>query len=122
MTEGLVIQAVKMALFRRKINTPLLFHSDRGSQYASYAFQQLLAENNISCSMSRKGNCWDNSPTESFFGSLKVECLYQQSIKTREEAKQIIFDYIEVFYNRQRLHSTLNYLSPIDYEKSVANL
>jgi transposase InsO family protein len=122
MTEDLVVNALKMALFRRKILTPLLFHSDRGSQYASYAFQRLLAENNISCSMSRKGNCWDNSPTESFFGSLKVECLYQQSIKTREEAQQTIFDYIEVFYNRQRLHSTLNYLSPVDYEKSVENL
>ena len=72
--------------------------------------------------MSRKGNCWDNAPTESFFHTLKVECVYQQSLTTREEAKKIIFDYIEVFYNRQRLHSTLNYQSPLDYEKSVANL
>ncbi len=122
MTESLVINALNMALLRRKITNGLLLHSDRGSQYAAAAFQDLLKQNNIVCSMSRKGNCWDNAPTESFFHTLKVECIYQRSLTTREEAQQLIFDYIEVFYNRQRLHSTLNYHSPIDYEKSVANL
>ena len=122
MTEPLVINALNMALFRRKITSGLLLHSDRGSQYAANHFQALLKQNNIVCSMSRKGNCWDNAPTESFFHTLKVECIYQQSLTTREGAKQIIFDYIEVFYNRQRLHSTLNYQSPVDYEKSVVNL
>ena len=122
MTESLVINALKMALFRRKLAGNLLLHSDRGSQYAATAFQALLKQNNIVCSMSRKGNCWDNAPTESFFHTLKLECIYQQSLTIREEAKQIIFDYIEVFYNRQRLHSTLNYQSPVDYEKSAVNL
>lgn len=122
MTGILVMNALTMALFRRKITNRLLLHSDRGSQYAAKTFQALLKQNNIVCSMSRKGNCWDNAPTESFFHTLKVECVYQHSLTTREEAKQIIFDYIEVFYNRQRLHSTLNYQSPIDYEKSAANL
>lgn len=122
MTETLVINALKMALFRRRIRSGLLLHSDRGSQYAAAAFQALLKQHQIVCSMSRKGNCWDNAPTESFFRTLKVECIYQYSIQTREEAKQLIFDYIEVFYNRQRKHSTLNYMSPADYEKSVANL
>lgn len=122
MTEDLVISALRMALFRRKITSPLLLHSDRGSQYAAKNFQRLLSENNIICSMSRKGNCWDNAPTESFFRSLKVECIYHQLIHTREEAKQLIFDYIEVFYNRQRRHSTLNYVSPTEYETVVGNL
>lgn len=122
MTETLVMNALNMALFRRKISSGLLLHSDRGSQYAAAAFQALLKQHQIVGSMSRKGNCWDNAPTESFFRTLKVECIYQQSIQTREEAKQLIFDYIEVFYNRQRKHSTLNYMSPVDYEKSIANL
>lgn len=122
MTETLVCDALNMALFRRKIKSGLLLHSDRGSQYAAAAFQALLKQHQIVCSMSRKGNCWDNAPTESFFRTLKVECIYQHSIQTREQAKQLIFDYIEVFYNRQRKHSTLNYMSPADYERSVANL
>ncbi len=122
MTETLVIEALNMALSRRKRSSDLLLHSDRGSQYAATAFQAVLKQHNILCSMSRKGNCWDNAPTESFFRTLKVECIYQQLMNTREEATGIIFDYIEVFYNRQRKHSTLNYKSPVDYEKSVANL
>jgi transposase InsO family protein len=121
MTEELVIHALKMALFRRKIVSGLLLHSDQGSQYASSAYQAVLKNHGIICSMSRKGNCWDNATMESFFRSLKVECLYHHSFKTQEEAKMIIFDYMEIFYNRQRRHSTLNYLSPVDYEKSVAN-
>jgi putative transposase len=122
MTEDLVKDALKMALFRRHIASGLLLHSDRGSQYASGGYQQLLSKYGIVCSMSRKGNCWDNAPMESFFRSLKVESLYHQTFKTREAAKLAVFDYIEVFYNRQRRHSTLNYLSPVDYEKSVVNL
>lgn len=121
MTEELVTAALKMALFRRHIASGLLLHSDRGSQYASTNYQALLKQHGIICSMSRKGNCWDNAAMESFFRSLKVESLYHHSFKTREEAKMAVFDYIEVFYNRQRRHSTLNYLSPIDYEKSVVN-
>lgn len=122
MTESLVLDALKMALFRRHVAAGLLLHSDRGSQYAANAYQALLKQYGITCSMSRRGNCWDNAPMESFFRSLKVECIYHCSFKTREEAKASIFDYIEVFYNRQRAHSTLNYLSPADYEKQVVNL
>ena len=121
MTEDLTINALRMALFRRKVTSGLLLHSDRGSQYASIAYQHLLKEHGILCSMSRKGNCWDNAPTESFFKTLKVESVYRQSFKTREEAKQTIFEYIEVFYNRQRRHSTLNYLSPEEYELTAVN-
>lgn len=116
MQEALVIDALKMALFRRKINASLLLHSDRGSQYASDNYQRLLAENNIQCSMSRKGNCWDNSPMESFFHLLKTEWVYHTNYQTREAAKNSIFDYIEIFYNRQRRHSSLGYLSPSQFE------
>ncbi len=116
MQEILVMDALKMALFRRKINASLLLHSDRGSQYASNNYQRLLAENNIQCSMSRKGNCWDNSPMESFFHTLKTEWIYHNHYLTREEAKNSIFDYIEIFYNRQRKHSSLGYLSPFQFE------
>jgi transposase InsO family protein len=121
MTEELVINALKMALFKRKISAGLLLHSDRGSQYASQAYQQLLNQHSIICSMSRKGNCWDNSPMESFFRSLKVECIYRQTFKERQQAKLAIFDYIEVFYNRQRKHSALHYLSPMNYELNCVN-
>ena len=121
MTEELVLNALRMALFRRKITDGLLLHSDRGSQYASISYQHLLKQHKIVCSMSRKGNCWDNAPMESFFRTLKVECVYQHTFETREEAKTIIFDYIEIFYNRQRKHSTLNYLSPMNYELLAAN-
>jgi putative transposase len=121
MTESLVINALAMALFRRKIRGGLLLHSDRGSQYASNAYQQLLKQHGIICSMSRKGNCWDNAPMESFFRSLKTECIYRQIFKTREQARLGVFDYIEVFYNRQRTHSTLHYLSPMNFELAYAN-
>lgn len=122
MTEDLVLSALQMALFRRKIANPVLLHSDRGSQYASLSYQQLLKEHGIVCSMSRKGNCWDNAPMESFFKTLKVECIYRESLKTQEQAKLVIFDYIETFYNRQRKHSALNYLSPMNYELTTVNL
>lgn len=116
MQERLVIDALRMALFRRKIGSSLLLHSDRGSQYASDHYQGLLRANAIQCSMSRQGNCWDNSAMESFFHSLKTECVYHEKYRTREEAKQSIFDYIEIFYNRQRRHSSLGYVSPSQYE------
>ena len=117
MKESLVMDALKMALFRRKINSSLLLHSDRGSQYASDNFQALLRDNNIECSMSRKGDCWDNAAMESFFHSLKTECVYHEKYLTREEAKKSVFDYIEVFYNRQRKHSYLGYQTPEQFEK-----
>ncbi len=116
MKEALVIDALKMALFRRKIHSGLLIHSDRGSQYASDCFQALLRANNIDCSMSRKGNCWDNAAMESFFHTLKTECVYHENYGTREEAKKSIFDYIEIFYNRLRKHSFLGYQSPEQFE------
>ena len=118
MKESLVINALKMALFKRKINSNVLFHSDRGSQYASDNFQQLLRDNRIKCSMSRKGDCWDNAAMESFFHSLKTECIYQEKYLTRNDAKKSVFDYMEVFYNRQRKHSYLGYQSPEQYEKA----
>lgn len=118
MKESLVIDALKMALFRRKISSNALLHSDRGSQYASENFQQLLKDNHIECSMSRKGNCWDNAVIESFFHSLKTECVYHERYLTRAEAKKSVFDYIEVFYNRQRKHSYLGYRSPEQYEQT----
>lgn len=120
--ESLVIDAMRMSLFRRKIKSSLLLHSDRGSQYASDNFQKLLRENSINCSMSRKGNCWDNAAMESFFHSLKTECVNHENFKTRDEAKKIIFDYIEVFYNKQRRHSYLNYVSPENYEKLTSKI
>jgi transposase InsO family protein len=121
MTDELVINALKMALFKRKISSGLLLHSDRGTQYASHDYQALLKNQDIKCSMSGKGNCYDNSPMESFFHSLKVECIYSQTFNTRNEAKSAIFDYIEIFYNRQRKHSSLNYMSPVNYELALAN-
>ena len=117
MKESLVMDALKMALFRRKINSRVLLHSDRGSQYASDNFQKLLRDNNIECSMSRKGDCWDNAAMESFFHSLKTECVYHERYLTREDAKKSVFDFIEVFYNRQRKHSYLGYQTPEQFEK-----
>jgi transposase InsO family protein len=122
MQEALVIDALKMALFRRKIKSSLLLHSDRGSQYASDNFQKILRENNIICSMSRKGDCWDNAAMESFFHSLKTECIHHERFQTRNEAKKTIFDYIEVFYNQVRRHSFLNHLSPSEYEKLMSKI
>ena len=95
-----------------------MHHSDRGSQYTSHAFQDLLREENITCSMSRKGNCYDNAVMESFFASLKKELVHQRDYQTRSEARQSIFEYIEVFYNQVRLHSSLGYVSPAAYERN----
>jgi putative transposase len=115
MTTDIVTDALTMAWFRRKPGPGLLHHSDRGSQYASHAFQQKLVEYDMACSMSRKGNCWDNAPTESFFNSLKNERVHGTRYATRAGARTDLFDYIEVFYNRRRRHSTLGYQSPIQF-------
>ena len=119
MKKGLVIRALHMALNHRRPTSsqPLMHHSDRGSQYASKLFQKLLKANDIKCSMSRQGNCWDNAVAESFFHTLKEELVYQQRYKTRDDARQSIFEYIEVFYNQQRLHSSLGYMSPNQFER-----
>ncbi len=112
----LVNDALTMAIWKRRPAEGLIWHTDRGSQYASDSHRLLLAQHGILQSMSRKGDCWDNAVAESFFHSLKTELVHHETYSTREEAKQSIFEYIEVFYNHQRLHSSNGYLSPIDYE------
>lgn len=114
---GLVSEALRMALLQRRPGEGLLHHSDRGVQYTSGDFVKLLNEHGITCSMSRKGDCWDNAVTESFFGSLKTEWTLEKRYGTRAEAKQDVFQYIEVFYNRKRRHSSLGYISPAEYEE-----
>ena len=116
MPQELTLAALDMALQRRRPLPGLMHHSDRGSQYAAGAYQKRLAEHGIVCSMSRKGNCWDNAPMESFFHTLKTELVHHRDYLTRDEARRDIFEYIEVFYNRQRRHSTLGYLSPAQFE------
>lgn len=118
MQTGLILQALEMALGRQDVeNGPLIAHSDRGSQYASGAFAARLRLAGIVASMSRKGNCWDNAHVESFFHSLKTELVYRRKFKTREEAKQAIFAWIETWYNRERRHSALEYMSPEEFER-----
>ena len=121
MTQDLALDALRMSLGRRRRDrhSGLLHHSDRGSQYASSAFQELLREENITCSMSRRGNCWDNAMMESFFATLKKERIHQEDYATRREARQSVFDYIELFYNRVRRHSALGYLSPDEFEQAA---
>ena len=119
MKVSLVNDALEMAIQRRKPQKGLIWHTDRGSQYASYAHKDLLKEHGIIQSMSRKGNCWDNAVSESFFHSLKTELTHHIKFQTRAEANQTIFEYIEIFYNRQRLHSSNNYMSPVEYEKQM---
>ena len=109
-----------MALANRAPTAGLLHHSDRGSQYAATSYQRVLTGYGLIPSMSRKGNCWDNACVESFFGTLKRELVYHRHYATRDEAKQDIFEYIEVFYNRQHRHSTLGYHSPAEYEAKAA--
>lgn len=116
MTAQLVADALLMALWRRGTPLRLLHHSDRGSQYQSEQFQGLLAEQGIACSMSRSGDVWDNAAMESFFASLKKERVARKVYRTRAEAKADVFDYIERFYNPRRRHSTLGYLSPVQFE------
>jgi putative transposase len=117
MTDDLVISAVQQALIHRQPNADIIHHSDRGSQYTSKDFRELLKNNCIIASMSGTGNCYDNAAMESFYHTLKTEHVYFEHYNTREEAKQSIFEYIEVFYNRQRRHSTLKYVSPMIFEK-----
>ena len=112
----LVAEALRMALSRRHPEAGLVHHSDRGVQYASDRYQGLLAENGIAVSMSGKGDCWDNAVMESFWATLKTELVHHERYATREEARRSIFEYIEVFYNRQRLHSSLGYVSPERFE------
>jgi len=116
MKASLVNDALLMALWSRKPKRGLIWHTDRGSQYCSGSHRKIISDHGIQQSMSRKGNCWDNSVSESFFHSLKVELIYQHSFRSREDAKRAIFSYIEIFYNRHRLHSTNGYLSPEQYE------
>ena len=116
-TRQLVIDALNMAIKNGGLKSGLIHHSDRGVQYASNEFQALLKTNGIQCSMSRKGDCWDNAVAESFFHTLKVELIHGKTYNTRQQAKTAIFEYIEGFYNRQRRHSYLGYLSPEDFEK-----
>ena len=115
MTTAIVTDALTMALFRRRPEAGVMHHSDRGSQYASHAFQSKLNVFGMTCSMSRKGNCWDNAPTESWFNSFKNERYHGLRYDTHAEMKAASFEYIEVFYNRTRQHSTLGYRSPIQY-------
>jgi putative transposase len=119
MKASLVNQSLLMAIWKRKPPKGLIWHSDRGSQYASNSHRQILAQHHITQSMSRKGNCWDNAVAESFFHTLKTELIYQTKFKTKEEAKHAIFEYIEVFYNRIRMHSTNDYLSPVEFEHKL---
>lgn len=116
MPTELTLRALKMALDAREPGEGLMHHSDRGSQYAAGDYRRLLAARRIVCSMSRKGNCYDNSVTESFFGTLKSEFVHHETFETRAEAKMKIFEWIEVFYNRTRMHSTLGFRSPEQYE------
>jgi len=117
MKVSLVNDALNMALQIRKPDKGLIWHTDRGSQYASYSHRDLLNNHGIIQSMSRKGNCWDNAVAESFFHTLKTELTHHEIYETRAEANQSIFEYIEVFYNKQRMHSSNNNLSPVEFEE-----
>lgn len=116
MTQDLVCHALLMALFRRGFPHGVIVHSDRGSQYCAKRYQRLLRLNGLLCSMSRKGCCYDNAAMESFFHSLKVELIHDASYVTRDTARQSIFEYIEVYYNRQRRHSAIGYQIPMLFE------
>jgi putative transposase len=122
MKARLVTDALRMALWQRRPSAGLIVHSDRGSQYASKAYRGLLKANAFVGSMSRKGDCWDNAVAESFFASLKKERVQWRHYQTRAEAQQDILDYIVMFYNSRRLHSTLDYTSPNDYESAMVEL
>jgi transposase InsO family protein len=116
MKADLVVTALKNALMNRSDIKGLIFHSDRGVQYASVEFRQVLWKHAINQSMSRKGDCWDNAPMESFFGSLKCECIYQGDFNTKQEAREAVFEYVESFYNRERLHAWVGYMTPTKFE------
>ncbi|WP_371212523.1 IS3 family transposase [Methylocystis sp. ATCC 49242] len=119
MTAGLVADALMMAIWRRGKPDALLHHSDRGSQYTSEQFQRLMADNGVVCSMSRSGNVWDNAAMESFFSSLKTERIGKKLYRTPDDARADVFDYVERFYNPVRRHSTIGYVSPVEFEKKV---
>ena len=119
MTAQLVTDALVMAIWRRGKPDALLHHSDQGSQYTSEQFQRLMTDNGVACSMSRSGNVWDNAAMESFFSSLKTERIARKTYRTRDHARAEVFDYIERFYNPTRRHSTLGYLSPMDFERQA---
>jgi len=116
----LVQDALTMSLWRRGQVDSVIVHSDQGSTYASGDYQQLLRDNNLLCSMSRKGECLDNAVAESFFGTLKTELVDHEDYRSKDEAKRSLFEYIEVFYNRRRRHSYLGYISPVEYEAKYA--
>ena len=122
MSRQLVCDALMMALSRRHFPRGVLFHSDRGSQYCSDDYQKMLKNYGLICSMSRKGNCWDNSVAESFFNSLKTELVYNEEYKTRKDAKQSIFYYIEVYYNQLRRHSAIGLIPPMRFENQYKML
>ena len=119
---GLCVDALVMALQRCRPSPGLIHHSDRGAQYASGPYRDVLERHGITQSMSRRGNCLDNAPMESFFASLKTEHVHQARFRTREAAKAAVFDYIEVFYNRQRLHSALGYRTPAEARASMEGI
>ena len=116
----LVSDALTMALWRRGQVKDVIVHSDRGATYASGDYQKLLDQHQLLCSMSRKGECLDNAVAESFFSSIKTELVDHEDYRTREEAKQSLFEYIEIFYNRRRRHSYLGYISPVEFERRHA--
>jgi len=117
MRESLIIEAFNMAISCRDIEGNVLLHSDRGVQYRAHEYQQLLKDHGVRCSMSRKGNCWDNAVAESFFSRLKVELIYAECYKTIKETQAGVFEYIEMFYNRQRRHSAIGYMTPHEFEQ-----
>lgn len=119
MTSKLVIDALQMAIWRRKKPRGVIIHSDRGSQYCSYDYQKLLADNGFICSMSKKGDCYDNASMESWNHSFKVEAIHGEKFTTRIAAKNHVFEYIDIYYNRKRLHSRLGYLSPVYFEAQM---
>ena len=119
MTAQLVTDALVMAIWRRGRPDALLHHSDQGSQYTSKPFQRLMVDHGVACSMSWSGNVWDNAAMESFFSSLKTERIDRKVYRSRDEARADVFDYIERFYNPIRRHSTIGYLSPVEFERKV---
>jgi putative transposase len=119
MRAELVTQALSMAIGQRQPAAGLIMHTDRGSQYGAESYRQLLTQHGMQPSMSRKGNCWDNAVAESFFHTLKTELIYLEDFDMHEQAQTVVFEYIEVFYNRQRCHSANGYLAPLAYEQAL---